>query len=164
MGAKYLLTNVVPNSPGDARTLVKDSGSDSLLAAAGGAVVGSSVGVAAGSALFLYGDSKELREGLVQASRDGVFSVSSSSAMPLDKHFVRFDFGVSNATLLVVADQAFWGGHPAAPWTNVGGALVDTLFTRIMPIDGMPATMLVALPDIVDHAKANHANALASVW
>lgn len=164
MGAKFLISNVVPGSPGEARTQAKDTGSDSLLAAAGAAVVNSSVRIPAGSALFLYGDSKELREGLVQASRDGIFSVSSSGAMPLDKHFVRFDFGVTNGTLLVIADSAFWGGPPPAPWQNVGGALADTLFTRIMPIDGMPATMLVALPDIVDHAKANHANALASVW
>jgi hypothetical protein len=164
MGAKCLLTNVVPNSPGDARTQVKDSGSDSLSGAAGAAVTNRMVRVPDGSALFIYGDSAELRSALREAASDGVSGVCSASGQPMDKHFVRFDFGVTNATLIVLAAPQFWGGgQPAAPWVNAGGAVADTFFTQIMP-GAMPAVLNVTLPDIVDHAKANHANALASVW
>lgn len=163
MGAKFLISNVVPGNPGAARTQVKESGSDSLSGAAGAAVTNRMVRVPDGSALFLYGDSSELRSALREASSDGVSGVCSASGQPMDKHFVRFDFGVINATLIVLAAPQFWGGQPAAPWMDAGGAVADTFFTQIMP-GAMPAVLNVTLPDIVDHAKANHANALASVW
>ncbi len=164
MGAKFLLSNAVPASPGSARTLVKDSGSGTLFDAAATILIDRLARIPDRSALFLYGDSSELHESLIQAGKDGVFGVCSDSGQPLDKHFVRFDFGLSHATLIVVAAPGFWGGQPAAPWTDAGGAMADTFFTRMMKIDDMPAMLNVMLPDIVDYAKAHHDQALASVW
>ena len=164
MGALFLLSNVVPGDPGAARTQVKEGGSDSLSGAAGAAVtdphgararrIGAVplrrlVGAALGSP---RGDGRREFSG-----------VCSASGQPMDKHSVRFDFGVTNATLIVLAAPQFWAGDPATPWMDAGGAVADTFFTQIMP-GAMPAVLNVTLPDIVDHAKANHANALASVW